>query len=185
MTLLSPLVGNSPSSVVNSADFATFVRDQHLSKGEVLVSFDVVALFTNVPVDLACRVTRNRLLMDPTLMDHTSLSVDQVMTLLEFCLNATYLSFRSVRYQQVFGTAMGLPMSVIIANLVMEDVESRALSSFIPPPCFWKHYIDDTCCTLMVSDILRFLCHLNSVERSIQFTSEQEEMAFCPSWTYG
>ena len=47
--------------------------------------------------------------------------------LLELCLNATYLQ---VCYQQRQGTAMGSPVFVTIANLVMEDVEQRALSSF-------------------------------------------------------
>lgn len=69
---------------------------------------------------------------------------------------------------------MGSPVSVIVANLVIEDVEARALSSFTPPPLFWKHYVDGTCCTLPERDLDNFLIHLNSIEPSIQFTCEQK-----------
>ena len=43
--------------------------------------------------------------------------------MLELCLNASYLQFQNVVYQQVHGIAMGSPVSVTIANLVMEDIE--------------------------------------------------------------
>ena len=32
-------------------------------------------------------------------------------------------------YQQVFGTAMGSPVSAVIANIVLEDVVQRALAT--------------------------------------------------------
>ena len=38
-----------------------------------------------------------------------------------------------VIYQQIHGTAMGSPVSVVIANLVMEAVEEGALETFAPP----------------------------------------------------
>ncbi len=38
--------------------------------------------------------------------------------MLTLCLNATYLVYRNEYYQQKFGTVMGSPVSVTIANLV-------------------------------------------------------------------
>ena len=96
------------------------------------------------------------------------------MKLLEFCLSATFLSFRGGIYQQTFGTAMGSPVSVTIANLVMEDVEERALATTDIPLKFWKRYVDDTCAALPASSVQQFLDHLNGVEPSIQFTVELE-----------
>ena len=73
-----------------------------------------------------------------------ALSPDEVVILLTFCPNATYLSYRGGWYQQTFDTAMGLPVTVTVADLVMEEVEERALSTCTHKPLFWKRYVDDT-----------------------------------------
>ena len=87
----------------------------------MLESFDVVSLFTKIPVDLAIKVAEERLRNDASLGQRTLLPVEDIVDLLFFCLNKTY--------QQVCGKAMGSPVSAVIANLVMEDVEQRALAS--------------------------------------------------------
>jgi len=46
----------------------------------------------------------------------------------EICLNSTKFTFRGKHYKEVFGTAIGSPVSVV-ANLVMKDVEKRALET--------------------------------------------------------
>ena len=87
----------------------------------------------------------------------------------------TFLSFRGMVYRQAQGTAMGSPVSVVVVNLVMEDIEERALSTFhSPPPRFWKRYIDDTCTALHPDLIEPFHSHLNSIEPCVQFTVEKE-----------
>ena len=138
------------------------------------MSFDVVSLFTRVPVHLAVSVARERLLSDDTFSDRTHLSIDNIILLLKFCLDATYLCFRGKFYQQIFGTAMGSPVSVTIANMVMEYVEEKALSTFPSRPIFWKRYVDDTFTVLPEDIVYRFLEHLNQVEPSIRFTVEKE-----------
>jgi hypothetical protein len=127
--ILSPVMGNTENTVKNSCHFSEFVRGKTLKADQVLISFDVVSLFTNIPVDLAIKVATKRLRQDATLLRRTSLPVEDIIDLLSFCLNATYLVFEGCYYQQVFGTAMGSPVSAVIANLVMEDVDQRALAS--------------------------------------------------------
>ena len=55
--------------------------------------------------------------------------MDDIIDLLSFCLNTTYLVFDSIYCQKVLGTAMESLVSVVVANLVTEDVEQRALAS--------------------------------------------------------
>ena len=87
--LLSPLLGESPSAVWNSKEFAEFIWMQNLNKNECLVSFNVVSLFTNVPTDLAIDVAHSRLERDESLPDRTTLTVGSIIeaafTWLRFC----------------------------------------------------------------------------------------------------
>ena len=131
-------------------------------------------------MNLATDVARRRLKDDVDLKERTGLDVDEVMKLLEFCLSATFLAFRGNVYQQTFGTAMGSPVSVTIANLVMEDVEERALAATDVLLKFWKRYVDDTCAALPAARLHEFLDHLNGVEPSIQFTVEVESEGKLP-----
>ena len=61
-SLLSPIVGLSDHHVRNSQHFTQFVTTQKLRDTEVLVSFDVVSLFTRVLTTRAIQVTHERLL---------------------------------------------------------------------------------------------------------------------------
>ena len=167
VSILSPLVGNTEHHVHNSLEFAQFIKHQTVEEKEVLVSFDVVSLYTKIPTNLAIQVAHKRLLDDPTLDQRTSLTPDEIISLLKLCLNATYFAFRDLFYQQVHGTAMGSLVSVVIADLVMEDVEHGALRTYPNPPKFWKRYIDDTCCILRCDLVDDFHNHLNNIEATI------------------
>ena len=61
-----------------------------------------------------------------------------------------------------------------VANLVMEEVEQMALSSYPSPPWFWKRYVDDTCTALPKGSVSDFHQHLNGMNKHIQFTVEEE-----------
>ena len=74
--------------------------------------------------------------------------------------------------------AMGSPVSVTVADLVMKDVENRALSPCTHKPLFWKRYVDDTLSALPLGQIQAFHHHLNSIEPSIQEEESQGTIAF-------
>ena len=59
--ILKHLVGKPEHHVVNSKEFITKIEQTKLDEDEILVSFDVVSLFTNVPIDEACNIAKERL----------------------------------------------------------------------------------------------------------------------------
>ena len=75
---------------------------------------------------------------------------------------------------------MGSPVSVTVVNLVMEDVESRVLSTYPLPPPFWKRYMDDILTALPQDEVQFFHQHLSSIEATIQFTIEMESEGTLP-----
>ena len=81
---------------------------------------------------------------------------------------------------------MGPPVSVTAANLVMEDVEKRALSTYPLPLPFWKRYVcgwHTNSSTPRQGPALP-PTHLNSIETTIQFTVKMEYCTL-PPWTQG
>ena len=178
--VLSPVVGNTDNTVKNSQHFAEFIRGQTLDADQMLVSFDVFSLFTKIPVDLAIKVATNRLRYDDSLWQRTSLPLEDITDLLSFCLNTTQFEFEGTYYKQVFGTAMGSPVSAVIANLVMEDIEHRALTTALVSPSFWKRFVDDVISAVSQDEIVVLLQHLNSIEPSIQFIAERETVGKLP-----
>ena len=70
---------------------------------------------------------------------------------------------------------MGSPVSAVIANMVMEGVEQRALATSPVKLFFWKRYIDNVISAVSGNEAERLLSHLNSVEPSIQFTLERKK----------
>jgi len=82
---------------------------------------------------------------DKSWSDKTMLDADDVLELLEFILTTTYFCFRGQIYRQKFGTAMGNPVSPLVANLFMEHLEERLLdtASVELKHRLWKRYVDD------------------------------------------
>ena len=177
--ILSPVVGNTDYTVQNSCEFADFIRDKTLNACEELVSFDVVSLFTKIPVDLAVKVAEERLREDASLGQRTSLPVDDHSSAVFLPQNHA-ITYNGTYYQQVFGTAMGSPGSAVIANMVMEDVEQRALATSPVKPFFCKRYVDYVISAVSGNEAERLLSQLNSVEPSIQFTLEREKDTHLP-----
>ena len=106
--------------------------------------------------------------------------MEDIIHLLSFCLKTTQFAYNGTYYKQVFGTAMGSPVSAVIANMVMEDVEQRALATSPVKPFFWKRYVDDVISAVSGYEVECLLSPLNSIEPSIQFTLEREKDRHLP-----
>ena len=96
-------------------------------KDGLLVSFDAESLFTKVPLEEAIGVVRRCLESDEDLESRSSLMVDELVSLVRFCLTRCYFRFQEGMYIQVDGVAMGGSVSVVVANLYMFFFEEMAL----------------------------------------------------------
>ena len=131
--LLSPLRSDHGYTIKNSKEFADFVETQTVRPDEEIVSFDVVSLFTSIPVDLALKVFQSKLELNHTWKDKTKLTENQIVELTKIVLYNSFFSSEGTLYHQIFGCAMGSCVSVVIADLVMEHVEVQALCRYTNP----------------------------------------------------
>ena len=134
--ILKPLAGRSTFSVQNTMDFVEQVKNIRLQPQECIVSYDVKALVTSVPIKPAIKIIKQLLEDDHELQHRTSMTVQNIICLLEFCLNNTCFIFQGRFHEQTEGAAMGSPLSPIIANLYMEAFEKQAINTALHPPRF-------------------------------------------------
>jgi hypothetical protein len=56
--ILSPLVGHTDSFIKDSNDFIKIIKNEKLKPQDTLISFDVVSLFTKIPLDEAIQIIK-------------------------------------------------------------------------------------------------------------------------------
>ncbi len=83
------------------------ISEETISFDEIMVSFDVKSLFTNVPLPEALDVIKDKLVKDENLDDRITLNAEQITHLLKVCLRTTYFVFNKEYYEQQNGAAMG------------------------------------------------------------------------------
>jgi Reverse transcriptase (RNA-dependent DNA polymerase) len=163
--ILQPWAEDATSYVKNSTHFVNLINDAKVGSDDLLVSFDIVSLFTKVPIEEALTTIKEN--------HHVA---EHIMELTRHCMKSTYFIYNKQFYKQVEGAPMGSPLSPVVANLFMADFETKALESApLKPSCWWR-YVDDIFVIWQhgKDELLRFLEHLNNQHSKIQFTMEVE-----------
>jgi hypothetical protein len=167
--ILGPLVGQTDSFIKDSNDFINIIKNEKVKPDDTLISFDVVSLFTKIPLNEAILVVKE--VTDP-----------KTTKLAEVCLRSTFFSYQGEFYEQTSGVAMGSPLSPIVANLFMEKFEKKAIDSYPLKPLRWKRYVDDTNVLWPhgKEELDKFFQHLNNLSKDIKFTMELEDNGSIP-----
>ena len=99
---------------------------------------------------------------------------------MNLCLPSTYFQYNGKHYKQLHGTAMGA-VSVVVAEIVLQNIEERALATYKRMLPLWLRYVDDTFTAVHKEEIDDFHdFHLNRRNADIQFTKEIEENGKIP-----
>jgi hypothetical protein len=145
-----------------------------ISADEELVSFDVIGLFPSVPRSQVLDIIKNKLEQDTTLSDRTTLTSNEILDLLSFVLKSTSFQYNGEFYDQLSGVPMGSQVSVVVAEIMMEHLESEALKSD-SKPSWYGRFVDDIACKIRQDNIDDFHFALNSVCPELQFTVERSK----------
>jgi retron-type reverse transcriptase len=129
--LLNKHIGKSTHHVKNSFHFIEILKSLQKKPVDLTVSFDVVSLFTKVPVKESLTL----------LSQHFK---DEVLALFKHVLTSTYFCVEGQFYEQTDGVAVGSPLSPVIANIYIENFEIKAIETATHKPACWYRYVDDT-----------------------------------------
>ena len=169
--VLKPLT-KSEYSVESSKDFVDMLSNKSLPPGFSLVSFDVVSLFTKVPLDFTIDLILKKIYDDKAIV--TKISRQRMKKLLLICTKEMHFNFNGRIYQQIDGVAMGSPLGPVIANIFMSELEQTLVPTLSEDVSFWTRYVDDTFAFVRQGSVERVLECLNGFHPSIQFTHESE-----------
>ena len=137
-----------------------------------LCSFDVVSLFTNVPIDETVQICLDTLYRSN--LNPPGIREGLLKKLLFKATRDVEFSFNDNMYRQIDGVAMGSPLGPVLANIFLGYYESR-----IPDdrwPYMYRRFVDDTFSVVGCrNEAVRFMECLNSLHPALRFTMESEE----------
>ncbi|KAL2083743.1 hypothetical protein ACEWY4_021516 [Coilia grayii] len=171
-TFIKDIVKTLPSYVADTTAVLRLLTDISMPGGSFLVSFDVEALYTNIPHDGGLEA------MDFYLQTKKDeLPVEFLMTLTKFILKSNYFMFDKKYFLQCQGTNMGSPFAPNYANLYMGLWEKRHIFNNNPYArnvVFFRRFIDDILMGFAgdEGELLAFRDYINDTYPNLKFTME-------------
>ena len=109
-----------------------------------MVSFDVVSLFTNVPLKRTINIIADRIYREKLI--ETKLRKHTLKKLITDCCTKTTFSCNDKLYEQIDGVCMGSALGPVLANIIMTELEKLVLPKLIESGIiqFYIRYVDDT-----------------------------------------
>ncbi|XP_062705801.1 uncharacterized protein LOC134287623 [Aedes albopictus] len=161
---------HSQYNTSSSFEFCNEVNNITLPEGYIMISLDVTSLFTNVPRRLVIKS-----IIERWNEVKTHINLDLFLEIVEYCMVASYFCFEGQYFKQTFGTAMGSPLSPIIADIVLDSVICTAMQSLPFEITIFRKYVDDIFMAIPRNSIQLVLETFNSIEPRLQFTIECEK----------
>ena len=141
--------------------------------GYKFVSFDVISLFTNVPLAKTIDIILKRVYSENLVT--TNLTKRTMKKLLNNACSKTAFTFNDKIYKQIDCLSMGSPLGPLLANTFMTELEKDIIQKLIDKKFikFYIRYVDDTLLLVKDKGIDPILKELNSYNRNIKFTVDQ------------
>ena len=156
----------------STSSFLTHLKDFIFKPSDILISFDVVSLFTNVPLSETIHLIADRLYSSDSKPPFEKPVFIKLMTI---ATSGIFL-YQDKYYRQTDGVTMGSPLGPTMANFCLGHFEEKLLhnksnSSFTP--ALYLRYADDVFCVFRLGvPHENFLNSLNNMHSNLRFTSE-------------
>ena len=137
---LKPLSVNE-NTITDIFAFTNEICGVKINPGEILVSYDVSSLFTNVPQDETIDILAHKAFENNWFNDTYGLNLTRtdLIDLLHVATKGQLFQFDGALYEQTDGVAMGSPLGPLLANVLMCSIEG-SLKSQGKLPDFYRRY---------------------------------------------
>jgi hypothetical protein len=132
---LSDLANKLPGICRSSKEVLHVTHNIILPLGSMILCADVKSLYPSIPIDYGLKAIKNMLYR------YNMLDISFHLDLLRWVLTNNIFEFNNIYYKQIQGTAMGTPVAVSYANIVLCYLEQECLDNF--KPIIYLRYIDD------------------------------------------
>lgn len=167
---LKPHVQKTKAYIKDTNHFIETIKHLDLPKGSRIITYDVTALYTNIPHEEGTEAIYN-------FMQNyeTETKSKMIAELAKAVLENNNFVFNNENYIQTSGTAMGTKMAPSYANIFMNDFEEKHLKDAPIKPIVWKRFIDDIFTILVATEneIDQFTDWLNTRHPILKFTCEK------------
>ena len=173
--LLNPLTLND-FTVKDSFDAANKIQQipkELFDSGYKFMSFDVISLFTNVPLAKTIDIILKRVYSEKLVT--TNLTKRTMKKLLKDACAKIAFIFNDKIYKQIDCVSMESPLGPLLANVFMTELEKDIIQKLIDKNFikFYIWYVDDTLLLVKDEDINPILKELNSYNKNIKFTVDR------------
>lgn len=158
-------------NIHSSFSFQQFITEQLIPPQHIVVSLDVISLFTSIPINL---ITANIDQRWSRISSHTTLPLHCFKEGLALLLERTFFVYDGKYYIQLDGTPMGSCLSPAVADLVLDVLLDQVILKLPFKPLFIKKYVDDLITIIPSDKIDEILSIFNDYSPNIQFTIETE-----------
>ena len=156
----------------NSIDLIDRIKIVKIPHNYFMVSLGVSSLFTNVHIHLVLTGIEKRW---HHIWKFTAIPLEEFKYGIKLSMDSTFFQIDKSFYKQTYRTSMGSPISPIIADIVMQDLEESCLSNFDFTIPLYFRYVDDALILILNNKIEIVTSVFNSYHDRLKFTYEVEK----------
>jgi len=161
-------------NTIDSSSLANELTKLKLDHNSRMVTFDIKGLYVNIPVGEKIQITQTQL------AKYNSPQItQQTITLLQAILKQNYFAFENKIYQPEKGVSMGSPISNIIAEIFLQNLEQLHMTQILDTNniVYYTRYVNDI---LIIYDntlisLETISEQINKLHPDLQFTHTQEQ----------
>ncbi|XP_068674324.1 uncharacterized protein [Montipora foliosa] len=172
LQILHPISKNK-FAIKASFSFVDWAKS-YKHNNEILCSFDVSSLFSDVPLDETIQIFLTKLYVY-SFPDPPKRPPNVLKKLLEFATRKSHFLFDGNLYDEINDVAMGSPLGKVLPNIFICHFEEKWIQNSKDCPPIWFRYVNDTFTFFQNKEAAeKFLRYINNRHTNINFTVELE-----------